>query len=474
MARRASPLVRFSLQFWGLVAFLAVAFLTGGGSRGDIVSLIALRPLSVLACGAGCLTLTRAHIQRFKFLFVFAALILAISIMSLIPLPPAIWGNLPGRNLLVEIDQAAGLGSVWRPLAMVPPGAWNALYSLFTPLAVLLLGAQLNREERSRILLVLLGLGLISGLVGMLQVVGAPDGPLYFYSVTNNGSAVGLFSNRNHAAVYLACLFPMLAVYAMTGERTTEQARFRAWMALGAGTFIIPLLLVTGSRSGVLTGLLGLTAVAFLFRKPEIDQPVRRRVQKVKLGYVFAGLAVMGLGLLTLLFARARALERLFAPDQNDDGRTQIWEAAARMAWTYFPVGSGPGSFVEAYQIGEPYALLSPDYTNHAHNDWIEIFMTGGVLGSVLLLLAVMACVRQSFAVWQRQESQSSNVALARMASVLILIFAVASVADYPLRVPSLMCAATMCAIWLAGGSRKSTGSELPRRKMVEVAPTLV
>jgi hypothetical protein len=34
----------------------------------------------------------------------------------------------------------AELGEVWRPIAMVPPAAWNAFYSLFVPLAVLLLG----------------------------------------------------------------------------------------------------------------------------------------------------------------------------------------------------------------------------------------------------------------------------------------------------------------------------------------------
>jgi O-antigen ligase len=474
MARGAFSSRKFVWRFWLLASFLALTFLVGGGSRADIMSLTILRPLSVLVFGVGVWALNGAQIAQFKFLFAYALSVLVITALSLVPLPPMIWSSLPGRELLSEIDRAAGLGAVWRPFAMVPSGAWNAFYALFTPLAVLVLGVQLGREERHQMLWLFLGFGILSGLLGMLQVVGAPDGLLYFYSITNNGSAVGLFSNRNHAAIYLACMFPMLAVYASTGLRTIEQARFRAWMAIGVGAAIIPLLLVTGSRGGILVGLLGIVSAALLFRRPEIVQRAKRKVAKFNLAYVFGGLAVVGLGLVTALFARARALERLLATEQSEDGRLQIWDSVARIAWKYFPAGSGFGSFAEVYQSDEPFQLLSPDYTNHAHNDWLEVSMTGGALGVFLLLTAVAAWGRQSISAWQRPDGGSSGTALARMASVLLLMFAAASVADYPLRVPSMMCVATMCAIWLAdpvsmsgairrsetknGGSRSESG----------------
>ena len=54
------------------------------------------------------------------------AAILALLCLDLVPLPPAIWYALPGREIMVEIDEAARLGQVWLPLTMSPSSTWNA------------------------------------------------------------------------------------------------------------------------------------------------------------------------------------------------------------------------------------------------------------------------------------------------------------------------------------------------------------
>jgi O-antigen ligase len=320
-----------------------------------------------------------------------AAAIFALVGSHLLPLPPSIWGALPGREIITEIDKVAELGEVWRPLAMVPSSAWNAFYSLFVPLAVLLLGAQLSREERFKLLPWVFGLGLFSGLVGLLQSIGDPQGPLYFYNVTNNGSAVGLFSNRNHQAILLATLFPMLAVYACAGVRTEEQAKVRGYIALAAGTVLVPLLLVTGSRAGLIVGVIGLASTALLYRKPAITIPKKRKGNKLDLRWLLGGFAVLCLGALTIIMSRAEAFKRIVAPDQTEDLRFQAWGPIVEMAWKYFPFESGVGSFIEVFQIDEPYELLSPAYFNHAHNDWLEVYMTVGLPGLILLAIAICA-----------------------------------------------------------------------------------
>ena len=231
-----------------------------------------------------------------------------------------------------------------------------------------------------------MGFGLLSGLIGLLQVVGAQEGPLYFYNVTNNGSAVGLFSNRNHQAMFLACLFPMLSVFAFAGLQTVEQWRFRRWISIAAGLVIIPLLLVAGSRAGLLIGLFGLATVPLLYRKPLFAHPAKRKGRRIKTAYLFVAFGVVAIGLLTVLFARAKAFERLIAPDQLQDLRLSVWGPIAQMSWKYFPFGSGAGSFAEVYQIDEPLGLLSPSYLNHAHNDWLEVVMTTGGFGLILLV----------------------------------------------------------------------------------------
>ena len=451
MVRQIRSGFKPSALFWVLVGFLGLVFFTGGGSRADIQSLVILRPVSVLVCGYGCWTLSWDQIRHRPFLFAFTSAIFGLVILQLIPLPPSIWGNLPGRAVILQVDQVASLGKVWRPISMVPSSSWNALSSLFVPLAVLLVGVQLSREEKFQLLTVLLGFGLLSGLIGLLQVVGGQEGPLYFYNVTNNGSAVGLFSNRNHQAMFLACLFPMLSVFAFAGLQTVEQWRFRRWVSIAAGLVIIPLLLVAGSRAGLLIGLFGLATVPLLYRKPLFAHPPKRKGRRIKTAYLFVGFGVVAIGLLTVLFARAKAFERLIAPDQLQDLRLSVWGPIAQMSWKYFPFGSGAGSFAEVYQIDEPLGLLSPSYLNHAHNDWLEVVMTTGGFGLTLLLIAVAAWAIATRRAWRLPETRGRETSYSRMASVVILMIALGSVGDYPLRVPSIMCVFVIATLWLCG-----------------------
>lgn len=464
MRRLASNRNGKSPQFWVLTGFLVLAFLIGGGSRADIQSLVILRPLAVLFCAFSLATLQLRDIQENRFLFLFAALLFVLIGLQLVPLPPEIWTKLPGRDIISHVDHAAGLGDVWRPFSMVPAATWNAFFSLFVPLGVLLACVQLEREERFALQPVLLGLGLLSGLLGIFQVIGSPTGPLYFFRITNNGSAVGLFANRNHAAVFLACIFPMLAVLASTGAPTVEKSRSRLWIALVGGSALVPLLLVTGSRLGIVAGLVGLILSLALYQKPVFDRPAKRKVKRSYLGYLFVGFGAVAAGLITIVFSRARAFERLAAPDQADDLRFQIWGPVAKMAWKYFPFGSGTGTFVETYQVDEAARLISPIYVNHAHNDWLETAVTTGLIGIFLVFLAIAASLFASVRAWRASNARSRDTLFARLGSIIILIFALASATDYPLRTPSLMCLAVVAAIWLSGPGRQPTKLHIPKR----------
>jgi O-antigen ligase len=442
-----------ALPFWLLIAFIAFTFLTGGGSRADIQSLIILRPLAVIACGVALLRLRWEQVTAHRFLFGMAAAVFTLVGLHLIPLPPSLWSLLPGRGIIAEIDKVAGLGSVWRPLSMVPSATWNALYALFVPLAVLLLGVQIEREDRFRLLIAILGAGFATGLVGMLQVLGAGDGPLYFYNVTNNGLAVGLFANRNHQGIFLACLFPVLAVFACAGIKTEEQGRFRLGLAIAASVVLVPLLLVTGSRAGLILGVVGLLSVPLLYRKSELLRSKKAKVRRFNLPVVAGAVLVMALGALTMLMSRAEALQRLLASDKSDD-RLLVWPYIAEIAWKYFPVGSGIGSFIEVYRIDEPYALLSPIYTNHAHNDWLELYMTAGLAGLALLAVVIFAFAKATHRAWRSAPAKSRETMFARLGSILLVMIALGSIGDYPLRTPSLACIWVIAALWLSPARR--------------------
>jgi hypothetical protein len=445
------------MQYWILAFFLIILFATGGASRVDVQSLIFLRPLSVLVCAIACMTLRREHLTQRRWLLGSIAAIILLALLHIVPLPPSIWQSLAGREELVEIEKLTDMKDVWRPLTLAPINGWHALLSLFTPLAVILLGIQLTRDDLVRLLPLLIGLVALSGLIGLLQAIGDPQGPLYFYRITNNGSAVGLFANRNHAATLLACLLPMLALFASTAKGTSDEVRFRQLLAAAVAIVLVPLILVTGSRSGLVNSFIGFAAAGLLYRRPAEGRVVRRGTPtRIRTAPLLGGVAIVCLGFITYFFARAEAVDRLFSETAGEDGRTDFWIVSFDLFWKYFPWGSGSGSYVEAFQVIEPARLLDATYLNRAHNDWVEISVTFGLAGAAFMMTALIAFMVRSFHLWRNNaDANQRSVAFGRMASVTILIIAIASISDYPLRTPTIMGVFAIFILWFTEAGRE-------------------
>lgn len=424
-------------------------FLTGGASRTDVQSLVILRPVSVLVCVVALATLRRRHLAERKWLMGSFLAVFGLALLHIIPLPPVLWQSLAGRQDLIDAEKVADIAHIWRPLTIAPMNGWHALLSLFVPLAVLLLGVQLNREDLFRLLPLLITLAGLSGLLGLLQAIGDPQSALYFYRITNNGSAVGLFANRNHAATLLACLFPMLAVFASTARGTTDEVRLRQLLAAAIAIVLVPLILVTGSRSGLVSAAIGIIASIVIYRRPTNVRTVRRGTSSpIKPVPMLVGIAVVSLAFLTYFFSRAEAIERLFAETSGEDNRIEFWTVSLDLFSKYFPWGSGSGSFVEAFQIIEPAHMLDSTYLNRAHNDWMEIAVTFGLAGVIGLALACTAFFRRSHNLWRKNDGSRRYVAIGRLASVCIAIVAIASISDYPLRTPTMMGVFAIFALW--------------------------
>lgn len=431
---KRSPEIRALWVCFGLVALL---FLCGGSARADIVTLPLVRLAAGLACAAAILFVTREQFAAHRPLLIFAALAIALTALHLVPLPPQVWGALGGRAAIVESDRLAGLGALWRPLSIAPVMTWNALYSLLVPAAVLLWAIQLDVPGLRKVMLLVLGLGGLSALIGTFQVIGTPGGSLYFYRITNEASAVGLFSNRNHHAFFLAILFPLLAWFASQPAATRERIRMRNWVCAGAGVMLVPVLLVAGSRAGLLLGALGVGAAWWIWRPAIPAKAVRHGPQRFDPRAWLALLAVFLVATLTFVVSRAEAVSRLFGEDAGEV-RSQVWGPILQMGWRYFPFGSGLGSFAETYKIGEPAELIDSTYLNHAHNELLELWLTGGLPGLALagyagISLTVLALLRL-----RRGERSRPNGGLRATGAAIVLILLLASIPDYPLRTPSL------------------------------------
>ncbi len=462
---------------------LLASFALGGSSRGDVPAVIVLRPIAIAALGLGVWRVRPAHIAAHRFLVAFAAVALAIPILHLVALPPSLWTNLPGHGLLADIDRGAGLGQLWRPLSIAPEATRNTLFAELVPLAVLVHGVQLTEREMFRLLPVLLVLGAISATVAVGQAVSGADIPLLFYSTSTDGSAVGLFANRNHQGLFMALMFPMLASAAAIGlpadsvragrssRPGTLRAVFVPLLAAASGLCLIPLLLITGSRAGLMLGLAAILTIPLLvlrrapgrgwFNRPQSGErgpaphrpPTRRGKPLTTLLFLGLPVAVSGIVLTAaFLSGRTEALDRLRSSSIADDLRLRALPTMWSMVWHYWPTGSGFGTFEKAYFVAEPDGLLGAVYMNHAHNDWLEPVITAGFAALALIVAAVAAfgwrTYRAVSARMQGPEDSSKSTQFVWLGLVVILLCALASLGDYPLRVPSLACVFVVAALW--------------------------
>lgn len=412
----------------------------------------------------GLWSLTLAQIRAHRFLFFMAAAIFALVVAQLTPLPASIWHAVPGRELAAQIDRTALGQNIWRPITMTPFATWNAFFGLLVPLAVLILGVQMSRDQNTKLLSVLLALCGVSGLIGLLQVIGSAESPLFFYEVTNFGAAVGLFANRNHQAILLSTVFPMLVVFVHAGKNGRGDNNVRLWLAIAGAGILIPLLLVTGSRSGLLLGLLGIGAAALLTRQSMAadrasgDTQVKNKTTIMRYAIV-GGLSVV-LAIVTALVSRAEAISRLLDSDEMNGARLPMWVTGWDLARKYFPFGAGFGSITTVFEIDQPKGNLAPTYVNHLHNDWLETLVSGGLPAVLLMVIAAVAWSRASSACFRTKARSGSDLMLAKLGSIVTLIFVLGSFVDYPLRTPSIACVFALAAVWLSGSGQRSANND--------------
>ena len=467
--------------FYLLASFLGLVFLIGGASRGDVQSLLLLRPVAAAALVFALFYSNGGQVKSFRFLFLMAALCLASVVIQLVPLPFSWWSALPGRELAVQAVESTGADRPMAPISITPAATWNALYAMLVPLCVLAMAARVPPHYLPRLLPLLLICGFLSGFLGLLQAIRPDTDALYFYRITNRGAAVGLFSNRNHQAAFLAMLFPMLAVFASSPVFGRLPVQARTLAAVAGGLLLIPLLLVTGSRAGLLLGLVGLASVPLLYRTPGTAGAFSRQ-QRRKIYASLAAVAVL-LGIISVALSRALAFQRLFAVTDDADKRLTLWQVSLDQLRNYLPFGSGQGSFPQVYAIHESAVDLGPSYANHAHNDWLELVLVGGIPATILLSIAVAATIYSIYKIFLGNYQLNTPVIFGRLGVVIIVMCGLGSLFDYPLRVPSIASLFVVAAIWTSmaladmgrhsgrgNAAEEASGGRDPSLSMLQVA----
>lgn len=330
-------------------------------------------------------------------------------------------------------------------LSLAPANSRSAALSWLAAASLLAASLLVGRDPRAcRWLLAALLAGalveLAVGMVGLAQQ--APHG-LTRLLLQPEGRLKGTFANPNH----LSLLFEIALAVAAAWSWWAWSRRAGRWPArLGAALtwgLLFAAVVLTGSRAGLVAAVAG-TAVQVLAL---LAAGPRRRaaVMTLALTIGLAALAVVGS---RLEIERYAAVSRF---EDNFRGRLEVVTPALEL-WRRFPLaGTGLGTFQEAFPL-----VLPPEMTrvlwNRAHNDPLELLVTGGLIGVALAGCCVALLLRR---IWRRlRRAGGDEQRAAALAAIGALVAAgVHELMDFGLVIPA-NAAALAVLLGVAAGSR--------------------
>lgn len=425
-----------------IAGFLGTLLIAGGSSRADVLGQFVVRLAAWILVIATVLRRAPLLTKPLPPALIGLGILATIMVLQLIPLPPAIWMALPGREIVADTALALAEPQPWRAISLSPSATLNSLGALIIPLAIILAAKDLSYNAHRVLGLMVLALVFAGCLQGITQIVGtAGDNPLIN---DIKGMVGGNFANRNHFALFLAIGMVLLGLVVSTSRL---DGRAVTYAALISTPIVVLMAIATGSRMGllllalamVLAGILSLRRLKRLFAK-------RGRAPAYAAVLVPCMLVVTTIGL-SVLVGRAVSVDRVMEMDISQDYRSQALPVLLDMIARYFPFGSGFGTFDPVFRISEPDDLLRSAYFNHAHNDWLEALLDGGVLSVVLGAVGIYWWAQHFYRAWW---TSSEVNRLARAGSGIILLCLIASLSDYPLRTPMMMAVFAIAGLWSA------------------------
>ena len=428
-----SPAADSRLIVLTCAAVLGLAMLLGGGqgSLGDSFSQIAALVLMAM------LLYRQPDLGQWPKASWLALLpVLAVGVF-LLPWPDAFNQAGSERRQLAE-SVGTVLGDPMWSGALIPTAAERAILWLLPAMAVYWAVLQSSPRQKRILALWVLAWVFAGAVIGLAQKAAGADSLLYFYRNTNRGSAVGLFANNNHYALSMAASLPLVWAGLMwLFNRRREHRVHPLWFPALAGIALVFILgfMLSGSRAGLVLGMFGC-----LLMLPAVIAADRHVGAK---HWLFATLAI------GLFLSAQFGLYFLILQFDNgvlDDIRFPIAEITRQAAMAFAPAGTGPGGFWFAFPLFDAF-LTGNVIVNHAHNDYLELWLELHWLALVAGLPLLAAFVWQGGRLWLSAADWHPDVVLlARAAWIGLLLLLLHSFVDYPLRTGALLTLAGLLA----------------------------
>jgi O-antigen ligase len=442
------------IWIFALVFCFAVILVCGGISVPSLTTLIGMVAAAITVFALGAVRIVRADLARHAKLALLIVLLgVALLFIQTIPLPSQIWMAFPGREFVAESFGATGAPLGWLPLSLDTNSTKEDLIFIAPALAFFTAALTVNANQRIYFVLTLLGVVLASIILGLAQKFQGPASSLYIYELGSLHNASGFFANRNFFAALLYATVPFAVALALNWIRGGKTHKIVG--PIFALIFIAVIIVGLGaaeSRMGII-----LAFFAILLSIPLI--------------WTTHGQSIGSRGLVIMMFVAVFliaqfglvAILRLAATDSVSDYRTTIYAVSFSTLRSFFPIGSGFGSFVPLYAMHETPSVVTTAFVNHAHNDWLELVLEGGLPMAILLVAYLAWYASATYNIWSRGRDNSEDLLL-KAASISIALLLCHSFFDYPLRTPTLMVLFAVLNGFLACGPQPFTMKIQQRR----------
>ncbi len=410
---------------------MALLLITGGGPWGLGDALAAIWAVPILAAGILWGQQDRA-LSPGQWMVVGVPLLIVV--LELMPLPASIWSSLPGRGSIAADLVAAGQPLSWRAVTLDYDGTMRAGMALLPAVAILIGLREFRCNDLRWLLLLWLLVAMGSVLLGMAQV-GHAAANLRLHAFHNVSGALGLFANRNHQAAFLVASIPVCMAAPAWLAQGDVDLRHR-FFAAACSAFLLLGVVLTGSRAGLVLGMLALTSSVPVWLGPNGRRTpgfasvwvARGAITLLVVGTAIAWHVVGGRDLLSVL----------------QDSRWAIFHDVGVIGARYQPIGVGLGAFEQAFRPAPSNLRLEDAFVNHAHNDWLELWFELGWPFVVVAVFAVGSFVAMARRAWLAEPRADGLDALGKAAVIGLSTLGLHSLVDWPLRTGANMVVAAI------------------------------
>ncbi len=326
---------------------------------------------------------------------------------------------------LLQLDASlSALPLSLNPQANLLEGLRYSAYALAYGITVQVLHSHKRILHISQILA---GLALLLALLTLFQQVVAPKTFFWLRVLADGRGSFGPWINPNQYAGFMLMLCPLLVVLSLwyrpiESEQASCKDRllilfarsgagWQLWWGFGA-LVVLASIFLSASRGGILSASWGLLLLFFLLA-------AHRQGQVPFLSFLFLGCSlVIMVGWFSWepILARFEILWDTPLGRVKDD-RLLIWQDTLHLIKDFPLTGSGFGTFADVFPLYKSFSDTL--YYDHAHNDYLELLSTGGLVGFCLAGCFVLRVLGESlWQGWRRRSKQAFLITVAGLSGL--------------------------------------------------------